>query len=216
MAATEQVDQRALEALKKRRSGAKLTQADERAIKRYETELRQRYGRAFISELPKKDYLAAAGVSNKVMLEQADRLDLPWRPHDKTVDGWAMLARFHALFVEHAQGIYKLIRHARNKSAVEEFFPDDQTDWQEECWKERALELRDKRTVREGSMLDSAAHAQIMGRVADSWRDFGERLGKRFGPEAQQMFLEVWRDIESDVSILLDDDDGSSSPSQTA
>lgn len=209
MAATEQVDQRALEALKKRRSGANLTQADERALKRYESELRQRYGQAYLRELPKKDYLAATGVSNKVMLEQAERLDLPWRPHDKTVDAWSMLARFHALIAEHAHGIYKLIRHARSKSAVEEFFPDDQVDWQEECWKERALELRDKRAIREAAMLDAAAHSQIMGRVADSWRDFGERLGKRFGAEAQQMFLETWRDIESDVSILLADDDGS-------
>lgn len=207
------VDQRLLAALKKQRAGARLTQADERAIRRYEQQQRERYGQAYIRELPKGDYLKAAGVANKVILEQAQKLDLPWLPHDKTVDAMAMLARFHALIAENPRGFYR----AAKSSAVKEFFPDAEEDWQEECWKERAWELADKRLLRRRVMLDASFVAELHGRIADQLRAFGEVLGKKFGEQAQRLFRQTWEDIEADVLRLVDglaagDGDGSDQP----
>jgi hypothetical protein len=204
-----------LRAAKKRSAGQKLTQAEERALRRHEQQLRHRYGQAYLRELPKKDYLASTGVANKVILEQAQKLGLPWNPYEKTVDAGAMLAAFHRLISDNPKGFYR----AASKAALDEFFPDEAAaDWQGECFKERALELADKRKVRRGEMLDAAAVAAILGRIAERNIAFVQALGKRFGDAAQRMAQQSWEDQREDVERLLSgstDADGSDSETLT-
>jgi hypothetical protein len=195
-------------ALRKIRAGQRLNQAEDRVWRRYEQQQRERYGRAYLEGLPKRDYLHLAGVANKVILEQAAKLNLPWKPHDKYVDVGAMIAAFHRLIADNPKGFYR----AANRAAMEEFFPDAAVDWQEECFKERAIELADKRKVRRGEMLDATAVAAILGRIADRFSGFVEVLGQRFGDAAQRMAQQYWEDQEKDVQLLIaaDGDGGSS------
>lgn len=197
-----------VDALRKYRAGVPLTQREERLARRYEQQQREKFGREYLHVMPKKDYLAAAGVANKVILEQAHRLALPWNPHEKTVDMAAMLAAFHRLIAENPKAFYR----AANKAAMTEFFPGENFDWQDECFKERAWQLADQRKLRRGEMLDAAAVAEILGRIADRYSSFVEVLGKRFGEAAQRLALQNWEDQQADVERLLavgDDHDSS-------
>ena len=213
MAVGDQIDSALQSALKKLRAGNKdFTQREESALQKHEKKLREKYGPAYFESLPKTVACKLLGTSSKVALDFHDRFDVPWEPHAKTVDLGAVARHLWGMLARHSAVIFKAEKAAKSRRAVEEFFPDagENRDWQEECWKERALEFRDKRLLREESMLDADAVAKVTGRIADGWRDFGERLGKRFGPDAQQMFLETTRDIERDVAYLLGDDgDGS-------
>ena len=210
MASNGSTDQRLEAALQKRQRGEKLSQRDERALKKHDAEQAKRLGSAIFQSLPKGDYLTLAGVSNKVILDQADRLSLPWHPHARTVDVGAMLQRLHAIITENAFALAKAIRSRQSRSAMAEFFPgeDDGKDWQEECFKERAMELADKRLLRRQEMLDAQAVAEIHRRMADRDVTFGEIIGKRFGPEAQLLFKKHKEDQEADVMRLIEGPDG--------
>jgi hypothetical protein len=210
MAANGSTDQRLEAALQKRQRGEKLSQRDERLLKKHDAEQAQRHGAALFEACPKGDYLELAGVSNKVILDQSERLGLPWHPHARTVDVGAMLRRLHSIITENSLALSKAIRSRQSRPAMAEFFPDEQggKDWQEECFKERALELADKRLLRRQEMLDAQAVAEIHRRMADRDVSFGEIIGKRFGPEAQLLFKKHKEDQEADVMRLIEGPDG--------
>lgn len=194
-------------AARKRQAGQGLTQAEERSLRRFEQQQRERHGQEYCRSLPKAHYLAATGVANKVILEQAQKLDLPWKPHEKSVDLFAMVAAFHRLITSNPKGFYRLVR----TDAMKEFFPDeDTTDWQDECFKEKAWQLGDQRRLRRGEMLDAAAVAEIHARLAERFRSFSETLGQRFGEAAQRLWLQAWEDQQTDILSLLEGttDDG--------
>ena len=201
--------------MRKQRAGEKLTQREQRELKKYERQQQEKHGIAYMKEMPKGDYLKGAIVANKVMLEQAARLGLPWEPHDKTVNAWAMLARWHALVAAAPSAFYKAaaIALAKDDPSRKEFFPDAEIDWQEECWKERKWELEDKRLIRRREMLLAGAVDEIHGRMADRDVAFNEALGKQFGPAAQALFAQHKEDQQRDMRTLISnsiiDDDGS-------
>lgn len=219
MAGAEQLDPALVSARRKRQSGERLTQREEIAWRRHERKLREQIGPGYVRALPKKDALAAAGVSNKSLLEWADRFDAPWRPHDKTVDGFALLRWACGLIAECSTAIGKHLKAKRNQAAVEEFLPDlAPLDWQDECFKERAWELADRRLLRRKEMLHAAMVGEIHQRIAGRLQSLGDGLGKRYGEEAQRLFQQTWDDIAADVMRLIDsgdgDDDGGDDPAR--
>lgn len=190
-------------AAQKRQRGERLSQAEERAVKRFEQQQRERHGQEYCRQLPKAHYLQATGVANKVILEQAQKLDLPWNPHEKSVDLFAMVAAFHRLISENPKAFYRIVRFAQLKEVLES--DENVADWGEEFLKEKTFEARDKREVRRGEMLHAAAVAQVHARLADRWKRFAETLGQRFGEAAQRLFAQAWDDQQADLSALIDE-----------
>lgn len=197
-------------------AGMQLTQRELNVWRKHEKQLRDRYGRGYATECPKKDYLHECGTDNKTVLEQQERLSLPWVKGHKTVNLFEMLARFHKIIAANPAAFY---RAAKADKSLQEFFPDvNDEDYQSKCWEEKYYALRDDRHLREQTMLPAPAIGEIFGRIADHLRAFGEDLGKHYGKEAQEMFLESWEDCQGDVERLLalGDDNGNGSDNSAA
>lgn len=217
MAAGDQNDPHLVSALKKRRGGQPLTQREQNALAKFERAQREKFGLAYVKETPKKDLLAEVDVSNKTWLEWVDEFGAPWSPHSKTADSFALLRWSVGLIRECASAIRKHRKTVASKAAIDEFLPDvtEGTDWQDECFKEKALALRDDRYLREKALIDAAAFADVMLVDADGFRMFVEQLGKAagpdLGPQLQTMALKWWTSFEGNVHRLLVRDDGNRS-----
>ncbi|MBA3481684.1 MAG: hypothetical protein H0T51_07705 [Pirellulales bacterium] len=82
----------AADAMRKQRAGERLNRIDTRAIAAFEAFQRSKFGKDYLSAIPKADVSAFTGRQSKVLLEFAARYGLPYDRHEPTVDGRAWFA----------------------------------------------------------------------------------------------------------------------------
>ena len=180
--------------------GQELTSAEIRDYQKYEREVADKFGFKYATHCSKQIYHEQTGTVSKVVLEQAERLGLPWEKHSKTVNLFAVLRRFHAIIAENPVAFYKAL-HGDKTTTLGTLGPAH--DFEAKFWEERFYAARDERLLREKTLVHADSISAVMGRIADHLRNFGERLGKQFGEDAQAFFLECLDECEQDINSVV-------------
>ena len=184
---SEQIDRElAARALDKRKIGQTPTRAELRALKRYEKETEEARRRQYYATCPKKHYLELCGRSAKTVLQQADLYGLPLRGGE--IDLGAALTAFHDL----------LAANHRKLNAVDGEDPmTGEASPMLERWREQKYELA-KLDVQERkeSLLPRAEIHDLNSRIAGIIRAVGDRLQRRCGPDAFEIFSEGLDDAQ--------------------
>ena len=183
----------------------KLTVRERSAVKAWETEQLERWGRQYVESCPKRDYCDAVGISQKVALEQSRRFGLPYHTAGKTVGLFEQLGAWHAWASEHKHLIDRLIK---SKQAAEILGDDeDSLDyWQRELVKERAIKEQDLREERRGELVPREAVHEVLLTVVEAIAKLGQAFNGRSeltGADAATMLRERLEEIDQVIEATF-------------
>lgn len=176
-----------------------LTAREAAAVKKWERNQLEKWGRKYIAATAKKEYCDAVGVSQKVALEQSRRFGLPYHTAGPTVDLFAMLAAWHGWASENKHLITRIIRSQEIAEALDE---EDSLDfWQRELVKEKAIQARDAREERRRDTMPIAPLRELMQELVEGLHKLSlayQRKAELTGDEAAGLLrerLEEWDEL---------------------
>lgn len=197
--ASQQIEQDlARSALQKHKHGQKPNRAELTALRKFE---RQREAVALESAIracPKKLYTQLTGRQSKVLLEQADRHQLPL--HGNTVDLAAVLRRFHDILADN--------RHLIGKAqpSDDDLLEGPPSDAQERYRRLRGDLLEIELAERRRQLIPREDVSNIFVQLADILRQAGERLRDHHGHDAADLLNDAIESITHTVSHADIDD----------
>lgn len=181
-AASEQIDRElAAAALRKRQAGQQPDRRELAALRRIEKAREETDRQHYYATCPKKDYLRMAGRPTGSLHRQADLYGIPIR--GSPIDLAAVIRWLHD-FLHERHHVLAAVDAADPMSGP----PSPAFErWREEKY----LLARLERQAREQSLLPRHEIHELLGRAAGLYRKLGERLQKRFGPDALEMLNET-------------------------
>lgn len=181
METTKQIDRDlAVQALEKRKRGLVPTGREQAALRRIEKERDEDQRWEHYASVPKKHYVEMSGRQPKVLIDQAVRYGLPLK--GKTVDLSLVLRAFHDFLAKNARKL------AKQEAAAAD------------PWKEERTKLaRLQRLEREGVLIRRDQVVEAAYKYGMVLRAAGDRLQRRYGPEAQEILEEAVREFEQEV-----------------
>lgn len=171
----------------------KPTQQEVRALKRYEAALREEAGKAFLRAVPQKQYLGWAGQSRGVVGRQAALHGIPLEGSSISIPeviGW-----LHGFLAESSRTLHDEPTRPSIQSVEDEA----------RLLKARADLQELKRDEQLGDLIRRDQFHDVMMRWAAVIRKAGDRLGKKFGPDAQDVLNEALDTCESVIDELAID-----------
>lgn len=180
----------ALEVKLKQAKGVELTKAEESIVKAYDEQVVLSVRDDLLLNLPKGVYCKLASRHQRVVDDQAVRYQLPI--DSAKIDLYQAVRRFHDLLAEWGPAI-KELQGAEGLLRTEKL--------RKECElldkKNKSMDLDNKR--KEDEFISRDALRNRMDWLANKLRTVSERLGKRFGSEAQVLLNHSIKQIEDDL-----------------
>jgi hypothetical protein len=178
---------------------AKLKQAKGQVLTASETSLARRYDEAiaievrddFLLNLPKGIYCKLAGRHQRVVDDQAVRYEMPI--DGPKIDLFQVLKKFHDILGEWGPTIRELqgeegsLRTEKLRKEIELL---------ERRSKSIELDIKNK----QNEFIDRATLRIRMDWFSNKLRSFSEKLGRRFGGDAQVLFNTLLTQIEEDLN----------------
>ena len=180
----------ALEAKLRQAKGQVLSRSEESLVKKYDELIAADIRQDFLISLPKGVYCKLSGRHQKVVDEQAVRYGLPI--DGARIDLYQTLKRFHDLIAEwgptmrELQGEEGSLRIEKLRREVELL---------ENRSKSIVLDIKNK----QDEFIDRNTLRVRMEWLANKLRTVSERLGKRFGPDAQLLLNHSLEQIEDEL-----------------
>ena len=183
---TQQDKELAISALQKKKRGEKITRVEKSALNKVERDREERLRFEFYKTIPKRHYQQMSGRPAMVLNRQCDNYGIPLRGNE--VDLSEVLKWFHDFFADNANQISRIIGSSEEElkgKALKEH--------------EQALALQRKRLKDEEVLLPREDVHQNLIHLAGIIRRAGERLGKRFGENAQKILIDALVEFEREV-----------------
>lgn len=180
----------ALEAKLKQAKGESLTKAEELTVKRYDEFIALQNRDDMLLNLPKGIYCKLSGRQQKVVDEQARRYGLAI--DGAKIDLYQVLRRFHDILAEWGPMIKELegeegsLRKEKLKREIELLKRKEEA---------AAIDIKNKHD----EFVDRETLRVRMDWLASKLRMVSERLGKRFGADAQILFNHALKQIEEEL-----------------
>lgn len=176
---------------------ADLSRAERQALQRHEKEKEERLRWQFYKAIPQKHWRLMSGRQAKVLIEQADRYDLPFG--GATVDLPAVVRALHDFLADNALKLARddddpLLTGGTSSPALERYR------------EERAALAKLDRLERERSLIPRDQCREALGRIATILRGAGDALGRQFGSGATDMLYEALDDATREVERSFGDD----------
>jgi hypothetical protein len=181
----------ALEAKLRQAKGFVLTKSEESLVKRYDEQIAIAVREDVLLNLPKGIYCKLSGRHQRVVDDQAGRYGLPI--DGSKIDLHQAIRRFHDLIAEwgptmrELQGEEGSLRIEKLRREVELL---------ENRSKSIVLDIKNK----QDEFIDRDTLRVRMEWLANKLRTVSERLGKRFGPDAQVLLNHSLSQIEEELS----------------
>lgn len=181
----------ALEAKLKQAKGFTLTTGEEALIRRYDTEVAEDIRDGLLLNLPKGVYCKLAGRHQRVVDDQAVRYEMPI--DGPKIDLYQVVKKFHDILGEWGPTIRELqgeegsLRIEKMKEEIE-------------LLKKRSKAIDIDIKNRQSEFIDRATLRIRMEWLANKLRGFSERLGRRFGGDAQALFNTLLTQIEEELN----------------
>lgn len=169
-----------------------LTEAERRALKRYEKQQEEIRRWKYYRAIPQRHWKRMSGRQAKQLNEQAVRYDIPFG--GSTIDLPAVVKRLHDFLAENASKL------ARDDDAL---LNGALSPALERYREERAAIARLERLEREGKLLPRHEVRQFLARVATILREAGERLEREVGPAAAAIFYEALEEARQEIARTL-------------
>ena len=138
-------------ALKKLQAKQPLTKSEKSAVRAYEQEQLETWGRRYASAVPKREYCDQVDIHQKVALEQSRRFGLVYHTSGKRVDLFQQLSAWHAWASENKHIITRAIR-AQRIDKEQGFDDEDFNHWDTRRVKAIALLKEHEYEERQGRM----------------------------------------------------------------
>lgn len=191
--ASQQIEQDLVRsALEKHKRGEKPTRAELTALRKFE---RQREAAALdtaIRACPKKLYVQLTGRQHKVLLDQADRHQLPLQ--GDTVDLAAVLRRFHDILADNRH------RLAAGPASDDPLLDGEETPALERYRKLKGDLLALELAERNATLIPREDVSNIFAQLADTLRQTAERLRDHHGHDAADLLNDAIESITHTVS----------------
>lgn len=181
---------------------AELTKEERRALKRHEREKEERLRWQYYEAIPQKHWRTMSGRQAKVINEQADRYDIPFK--GATVNLPAVVRALHDFLADNA------VKLARDEDPL---MQGSGSPALERYREERAAMARLDRLEREGELLPREDVREVLGRVASILRSAGEALQRQFGANAVEVLYEALDDAQREVDRCFAQEGTSDEPS---
>lgn len=181
----------ALEAKLKQAKGFSISKTEESLIRRYDEQIAIEIRDDFLINLPKGIYCKLSGRQQKVVDEQAVRYDIAI--DGAKIDLYSVLKRFHDILAEWGPTIRELegeegsLRTEKLRKEIELL---------ERKSKSLDLDIKNK----QDEFIDRGTLRVRMEWLANKLRTVSERLGKRFGGDAQLLLNHALKQIEEELT----------------
>ena len=187
--------QLAQRASSKRAAGKIPTPQEQAAVRRVRAAQEESLRIQYYKSIPKKHWIEMSGRQAKVLNEQATRYGIPL--HGPTIDLYRVALWLHDFLAENGT---KLLKAETDESLLEgEATPALEELRRVQCEiKKRELAQIDRELIRREEVN------AVLVRVAAILRQGTEKLQKRFGPEAVDIFNEVLSQAEEEAYRLAD------------
>ena len=180
-------------AVRKTKSGEKLTAAEKAALNRFRQSSEEADRWRYYATIPKKHWVKLSGRQHKVLDEQAGRYGIPIL--GSLIDLAAVARWLHDF----------LARNATKLRPEDDGLLQGDSDWAEKYRKERALLLRLARREREGTLVGRDKSRQCWARVSGVIRRAGETLQRQFGSAALRILNRALEDATREVDAVFSD-----------
>lgn len=180
----------ALEAKLKQAKGISLSKTEESLIRKYDEQIAIEIRDDVLLNLPKGIYCKLSGRQQKVVDEQAVRYDIAI--DGAKIDLYSVLKRFHDILAEWGPTIRELegeegsLRTEKLRKEIELL---------ERKSKSLDLDIKNK----QDEFIDRGTLRVRMEWLANKLRTVSERLGKRFGGDAQVLLNHALKQIEDEL-----------------
>jgi len=180
----------ALEAKLKQAKGENLSKSEESLIRNYDHEIALSVRDDVLLNLPKGIYCKLSSRGQKIVDEQAVRYDIPI--DGAKIDLYQVLKRFHDILAQWGPTIRELegeegsLRMEKLRKEIELL---------ERRSKSIDLDIKNK----QDEFIDRNTLRVRMEWLANKLRSVSERLGKRFGPDAQRLLNTALEQIEGEL-----------------
>jgi hypothetical protein len=194
-------------ALAKLSAGQKLNRSEQAALRRYEKASEERKRREYYRAIPQKHWRELSGRQAKVLNEQEARYGIPV---GRSVIDLALVARWmHDFLAANATKLAALdgddpMMAVGNSPALEEY-----RKWSAQAMKLKVLRL-------EQSLVPLSDIHEELVRLARLIRQASERLGRKFGAEAQEIVDEALDDWERELERWLGEEPETSTGQSSA
>ena len=169
-----------------------LTEAERRALKKYEKQQEESRRWKYYHSIPQKHWRKMSGRQSKQINEQAERYDIPFG--GSTIDLPAVVRRIHDFLAENA------LKLARDDDVLLQGAPSPALERYRE---ERAKIAKLERLEREGKLLPRHQIREFLARVATLIREAGERLDRQFGESSAAILYEALDEAQREIDRTL-------------
>ena len=159
---------------------------------RFDSQQLESYGLRFVEKVPQKLYCERVGRNARIVRNHCQDFSLPIGP---TVALFPVLERFHELLIDHRGALLESV-----ESASEETLDRERSA--------RADLLEIKRDAELQTLIHKDQARNYHTRLSAILRGAGERLGRRFGADAQEILDEALDDCEGVINELFEGKDG--------
>ena len=189
-------------ALRKRNASQRVTGQEREALKRWEKKRDEDQRWENYRKCPQKDFLVMSGRQAKQVREQAARYGMPF--DGRTINLPAFVKWVYDFLSKYARIIAL--------ADAEDLGSQTGSPWQEKLREETYYIRRLDRQKREGELVDRHVMHDGLARMAVVFRKIGERLERRFGPEAFAIYEEGLKVMEHEVNQLFADETVTETP----
>lgn len=188
-------------ALRKRAAGGPLSATESNLIARWEREQTEARGLQWIRAIPKGRWREWSGRQTKILHNHADLYGVPVR--DKTVNLRVVVRWLHDWLSANANELQALQLHgAEGKTGT---LRGEKLEQQIILLKQQNRLLEQELAEKLGRVIPAEKMHRILTNAAKPLRAAGDRLYKRFGPEAGDILNQALGDFGNNLTQLIDD-----------
>ncbi len=175
--------------------GEKPSRAELRAWRTWEREQLEDYGQRYVRAVPRAHYLEWTQKASRVVYAQGEDFGFPFR--GKTLAIPDIIRRLHEMLKDRRDALLQ----QEGKDAVE-------SESMERIRSAKADMIEDQRDLQRGQLIRRSDVREINTKWSSLLRAAGERLGRRFGRDAQEILDEALDDCDT----LIDEFYGTEEP----
>lgn len=192
-------------ALQKKNAGERITGQEREALKRWERKRDEDQRWKNYHKCPQKDFLLMSGRQAKQLRQQAARYGIPW-------DG-----RFINLpaFVKWVYDFLSKYARIIALADAEDLGTQTGSTWQEKLREETYYIRRLDRQKLEGELVDRHVMHDCLARMAITFRKVGERLERRHGRDAFNIYEEAIKAMEHEIEKFFEARNSAALPKPT-
>lgn len=147
-----------------------------------------------LNAMPRSFYCKMSARQTTVLTNQADTFGMPITP-GSMVNVPRMLQWFHSFVSEWGP---KIRANKLEKDRISEL-AEKKIEAEIEAINTKLIALQLDNEKKRGTAVPIAEVRQAFAWLSGEWRKFGERLGKKFGPDSQRLLNEFLERVESDA-----------------